>query len=170
MDQLHPSCPRQPFREMAEEITSSCSIRPTAARRSAMDFGGQSSLGMWLTAMLRTARPFAHIRPARPATARSDLRATSLDRTSLHAAQDRVPPRGVARRSQGRPRSAFKEQTAWAPLRGGGISDFRSVWVANSTLIRRTPKTDAMMSLNALREKTSDADMLREMIGFAAER
>ena len=30
--------------------------------------------------------------------------------------------------------------------------------------------TEAMMSLNALPEKTSDADMLREMIGFAAER
>jgi hypothetical protein len=30
--------------------------------------------------------------------------------------------------------------------------------------------TDAMMSLNALLEKTSDAEMLREMIGFAAER
>ena len=30
--------------------------------------------------------------------------------------------------------------------------------------------TDAMMSLNAFLEKTSDADMLREMIGFAAER
>ena len=29
---------------------------------------------------------------------------------------------------------------------------------------------DAMMSLNALLEKTSDADVLREMIGFAAER
>jgi len=30
--------------------------------------------------------------------------------------------------------------------------------------------TEAMMSLNALLEKTSDADVLREMIGFAAER
>ena len=29
--------------------------------------------------------------------------------------------------------------------------------------------TDAMMSLTALLEKTSDADVLREMIGFAAE-
>ncbi len=30
--------------------------------------------------------------------------------------------------------------------------------------------TEAMISLNALPEKTSDADLLREMIGFAAER
>jgi hypothetical protein len=30
--------------------------------------------------------------------------------------------------------------------------------------------TDAMMRLTALPEKTSDADMLRKMIGFAAER
>ena len=30
--------------------------------------------------------------------------------------------------------------------------------------------TEAMMSLNALLEKTSDADLLRERIGFAAER
>ena len=30
--------------------------------------------------------------------------------------------------------------------------------------------TDAMMRLNVLLEKTSDADVLREMIGFAAER
>lgn len=30
--------------------------------------------------------------------------------------------------------------------------------------------TDAMMILNALLEKTSDAEVLREMIGFAAER
>ncbi|MET7246707.1 IS256 family transposase, partial [Methylobacterium sp. EM32] len=30
--------------------------------------------------------------------------------------------------------------------------------------------TDAMMSLRALAEKSADADVLREMIGFAAQR
>ena len=39
-----------------------------------------------------------------------------------------------------------------------------------STLIYRTPMTGAMMGLNGLLEKTSDADMLRDVMGFAAAR
>ena len=36
--------------------------------------------------------------------------------------------------------------------------------------LRISPMTDKMMSLRAFLEKSPDADFLREMIGFAAER
>jgi hypothetical protein len=42
--------------------------------------------------------------------------------------------------------------------------------VANSNAIEDPPMTDTMMQLQAVIEKTSDADMVREMIGFAAHR
>jgi hypothetical protein len=42
--------------------------------------------------------------------------------------------------------------------------------VANSIAIEDSPMTDMMMQLQAVIEKTSDADMGREMIGFAAHR
>jgi putative transposase len=42
--------------------------------------------------------------------------------------------------------------------------------VATTNLNQEVPMTDEMMSLRDVIEKAPDADMLREMISFAAER
>jgi hypothetical protein len=44
------------------------------------------------------------------------------------------------------------------------------VRVARTNLIEEPPMTDMMMNLRALVEKGADAEVLREMIGFAAEK
>src|SRR5205085_12427592 len=43
-------------------------------------------------------------------------------------------------------------------------------WSHTSTRTKDLTMTDEMMSLRALLEKSSDTDLLREMIGFAAHR
>ena len=48
---------------------------------------------------------------------------------------------------------------------------FGRVWSPNlSTETKDPTMTDEMMSLRTLLEKSSDADLLREMVGFAAQR
>src|SRR6516165_8399395 len=67
-----------------------------------------------------------------------------------------------------RPPRVWRRWATYPQRWSSGI--FGRVWLPNLYQTGEPTMTDEMMSLRTLLEKSADADLLREMVGFAAQR